>query len=123
MVRMKAVNYHFIGAVIVVMFLTYLLFCAGVRNGDLQIKVAQLQSAAAELKVQFTLSQMNAKEIEAERHEMEMAWKGSQDNLKLAKKIIHDYGMSKEKELHEEIVRSRAVTEPKRTTGAVLKED
>lgn len=86
----------------------------------LMVEREQLLRAAAEAKIDAITWQMNTKEIEQERHEMELAYKGALDNLKLAKKVIRDYGMKQDAEferqlppiknekLREEIVKPRA---------------
>lgn len=101
------------GAVILAVLLLAALH--SLTNKTLQIE--QLNRRIAELKVEVFTHDMNAKEIEAERHEMELAWKGSQQTLKLAKQVIREYGMSKDKELDEAL---HGETVKPRATGAIL---
>lgn len=102
--------------------LLIVMFVTAIPNYNKQVQCAaenvQLQRAVAEAKISAITWEMNAKEIEQERHEMEMAWKASQSNLNLAKKVIRDFTDKKQRELDEQL--PEEIVKPRRATGAIL---
>lgn len=111
-------NFYKVGAIFSVFMFVVLFAVDSHTIHELRVGQEQLKRAAAMSKIDVITEQMNVREIEQQRHELEVDLAGVKKNLALAKKIMHDYGMQKDKELHEEIVRPRP-TAPLPATSAL----